>query len=138
MYVCTSKNTSPGNSIVGRFTPVVYDGYGSNYTIDKNRICISITANKSCKETDAAAFKKTIESMLVEFGQMFNSSEFIYFFKCYLCNKGNHGSSVTRIVFELLLIVLVLLNGPNVHLTSSNNVEKESYYQKKLIRYLIF
>lgn len=46
-----------------------------------------------------------------------------------LCEEGNHGSSVTRIILELFLVVLVLLDSPDVHLTSSYNVEKEGYWK---------
>lgn len=43
-----------------------------------------------------------------------------------LCNEREHGLSVTRIILELLAVVLVFLDGPNVHLTGSDDVEEQS------------
>lgn len=43
-----------------------------------------------------------------------------------LCNEREHGLSVTRIILELLAVVLVFLDGPDVHLTGSDDVEEQS------------
>lgn len=43
-----------------------------------------------------------------------------------LRNKGEHGLSVARIILELLSVVLVFLDSPDIHLASRHDVEKDS------------
>lgn len=42
-----------------------------------------------------------------------------------LSNEREHGTAVLGVLWELLLVCLVLLDGPHVHLTNSNNGEEE-------------
>lgn len=66
----STSNTSPGNLSWGAFGPVVPDGYGINYAIDKEMVRLSVSSWKSAKDTDSNDFRKTIKSVFDDFGDV--------------------------------------------------------------------
>ncbi|RUS28876.1 acyltransferase ChoActase/COT/CPT [Jimgerdemannia flammicorona] len=62
----STSNTSPGDNHWGGFGAVYEDGYGVNYAIGKKRVRMSVSSYKNVKETDSAAFRKTIEGVMEE------------------------------------------------------------------------
>ncbi|CAO3625399.1 unnamed protein product [Cunninghamella blakesleeana] len=66
----STSNTSPGNLAWGAFGPVVTDGYGINYAIDKEMVRLSVSSWKSAKDTDSNDFRKTIKTVFDDFGDV--------------------------------------------------------------------
>ncbi|KND04986.1 uncharacterized protein SPPG_00670 [Spizellomyces punctatus DAOM BR117] len=60
----SSSNMSPGKWFYGGFGPVVSNGYGVNYAIDKDNLKFSISSKKSCKETNSFVFRDALERSL--------------------------------------------------------------------------
>ncbi|KAJ3309967.1 hypothetical protein HDV04_005469 [Boothiomyces sp. JEL0838] len=59
----STSNMSPGRNFYGGFGPVVFDGYGINYAIDKDNLKFSISAKRSCTETKIYRFKDELEKV---------------------------------------------------------------------------
>jgi carnitine O-acetyltransferase len=53
-----------GTNFWGGFGPVVPDGYGINYAIQKDSLKFSISSKNSCKETQSSAFRDTLDRTL--------------------------------------------------------------------------
>ncbi|KAI8074138.1 acyltransferase ChoActase/COT/CPT [Gongronella butleri] len=66
----STSNTSPGRLSWGAFGPVVHDGYGINYAIDKEMVRLSVSSCHDASETDSTAFRKTIQGVLDDFGDV--------------------------------------------------------------------
>ncbi|ORX62761.1 acyltransferase ChoActase/COT/CPT [Hesseltinella vesiculosa] len=66
----STSNTSPGNLAWGAFGPVVPDGYGCNYAIDKDMIRLSVSSCKHADSTDSTAFRKSIRGVLDNFAEV--------------------------------------------------------------------
>ncbi|KAJ3038609.1 hypothetical protein HDV00_000453 [Rhizophlyctis rosea] len=62
----STSNMSPGKWFWGGFGPVVQDGYGVNYAIDKDELKFSISSRKSCEETSSHRFKMELERVLID------------------------------------------------------------------------
>lgn len=67
----STSNMSPGRYFYGGFGPVVPNGYGINYAIDKDNLKFSISSKKSCKETNSFTFRdtllRTLKDMMILF-----------------------------------------------------------------------
>ncbi|KAJ3272524.1 hypothetical protein HDV01_005475 [Terramyces sp. JEL0728] len=59
----SSSNMSPGRNFYGGFGPVVFDGYGINYAIDKDNLKFSISAKRSCTETKIYRLRDELEKV---------------------------------------------------------------------------
>ncbi|KAJ3197413.1 hypothetical protein HK101_003839 [Irineochytrium annulatum] len=59
-FKLSTSNMSPGKYFYGGFGPVVPEGYGINYAIGKNDLKFSISAKRSCKDTDPRKFRETL------------------------------------------------------------------------------
>ena len=70
-YRLSSSNMSPGINFYGGFGPVVPNGYGINYAIDKDAMKFSISCKDSCKEVSAYAFRSTLERSLKDMMELF-------------------------------------------------------------------
>lgn len=66
----STSNTSPGTLAWGAFGPVVTDGYGVNYAIDKEMVRLSVSSSRQAQETDSAAFRKSIHGVMSDFAQV--------------------------------------------------------------------
>ncbi|KAI8098579.1 acyltransferase ChoActase/COT/CPT [Halteromyces radiatus] len=66
----STSNTSPGTQAWGAFGPVVTDGYGINYAIDKEMVRLSVSSCRQATETDSASFRKTIHGVMTDFAQV--------------------------------------------------------------------
>ncbi|CAO3618143.1 unnamed protein product [Cunninghamella echinulata] len=66
----STSNTSPGNLAWGAFGPVVTDGYGINYAIDKEMVRLSVSSWKQAKDTNSSDFRKTIKTVFDDFGDV--------------------------------------------------------------------
>ncbi|KAI9506230.1 hypothetical protein GGI25_002133 [Coemansia spiralis] len=60
----STSNVTPGERFRGGFAPVIADGYGINYAMDKNDIKFSVSEWLSSHTTDAVAFRETIYKTL--------------------------------------------------------------------------
>ncbi|GAA5809971.1 hypothetical protein MFLAVUS_003386 [Mucor flavus] len=69
-WLLSTSNTSPGDLAWGGFGAVVPEGYGSNYAIGKDRVRLSITSWNSYADTDSSAFRKTVQGVLDDFGDV--------------------------------------------------------------------
>jgi hypothetical protein len=67
----SSSNMSPGTNFYGGFGPVVPNGYGINYAIDKDALKFSISCKASCKEVSAYEFRSTLERSLKDMMELF-------------------------------------------------------------------
>ncbi|KAJ2724542.1 hypothetical protein GGI07_001889 [Coemansia sp. Benny D115] len=65
-FVLSTSNVTPGDRFRGAFAPVVADGYGINYAMDKNDIKFSLSDWLSSSKTDALAFRETIVKTLAD------------------------------------------------------------------------
>ncbi|CAO3587723.1 unnamed protein product [Absidia cylindrospora] len=66
----STSNTSPGTFAYGAFGPVVTDGYGVNYAIDKDMVRLSVSSCRQASETDSIAFRNTIHGVMTDFAQV--------------------------------------------------------------------
>jgi carnitine O-acetyltransferase len=62
----STSNMSPGKNFYGGFGPVVHDGYGINYAMDKDNLKFSISSKVSCQETNSFKFRELIERCLID------------------------------------------------------------------------
>ncbi|KAJ2870793.1 hypothetical protein GGH93_005310 [Coemansia aciculifera] len=60
----STSNVSPGERFRGGFAPVIADGYGINYALDKNDLKFSVSEWLSSPVTDASAFRQTLYKTL--------------------------------------------------------------------------
>ncbi|KAJ2459214.1 hypothetical protein GGI03_005610, partial [Coemansia sp. RSA 2337] len=60
----STSNVSPGERFRGGFAPVIKDGYGINYAMDKNDLKFSVSEWLSSPVTDAQAFRQTLYKTL--------------------------------------------------------------------------
>jgi carnitine O-acetyltransferase len=67
----STSNMSPGKYFYGGFGPVVPDGYGINYAIDKDSLKFSISSKISCKETNSFRFRETLLRTLKDLTVLF-------------------------------------------------------------------
>jgi carnitine O-acetyltransferase len=67
----STSNMSPGKYFYGGFGPVVPDGYGINYAIDKDALKLSISSKISCKETNSYRFRETLLRTLKDMTLLF-------------------------------------------------------------------
>ena len=67
----STSNMSPGHNFYGGFGPVVPDGYGVNYAIDKDHLKFSISSKRSCAETDSFTFRDTLLRTLKDMTVLF-------------------------------------------------------------------
>ncbi|KAJ1823085.1 hypothetical protein LPJ56_000420 [Coemansia sp. RSA 2599] len=65
-FVLSTSNVTPGDRFRGGFAPVVGDGYGVNYALDREDIKFSVSDWRSSSATDAAAFRETVKRTLVD------------------------------------------------------------------------
>ncbi|KAJ3097428.1 hypothetical protein HDU97_004876 [Phlyctochytrium planicorne] len=70
-FKLSSSNMSPGTYFYGGFGPVVPEGYGVNYSIGKTDLKFSISAKKSCPDTDPRKFRDTLDKSLRDLGNLF-------------------------------------------------------------------
>ncbi|KAI8918627.1 acyltransferase ChoActase/COT/CPT [Powellomyces hirtus] len=63
-FKLSTSNMSPGRWFYGGFGPVVPDGYGINYAIDKDNLKFSISSKRSCKDTNSFTFRDSLERAL--------------------------------------------------------------------------
>ncbi|KAI9319380.1 acyltransferase ChoActase/COT/CPT [Dichotomocladium elegans] len=69
-WMLSTSNVSPGDRSWGGFGAVVPEGYGIAYSIDKDKVRMSISSWVSCKDTDSNEFRETIRDVLDEFGEV--------------------------------------------------------------------
>ncbi|KAG1179484.1 hypothetical protein G6F70_001138 [Rhizopus microsporus] len=69
-WLLSTSNTSPGDMAWGGFGAVVPEGYGINYAIGKERIRMSVSSWNSCADTNSSSFRKTIQDVLDDFGDV--------------------------------------------------------------------
>jgi carnitine O-acetyltransferase len=69
-WLLSTSNTSPGDMAWGGFGAVVPEGYGINYAISKERIRMSISSWHSYADTNSSSFRKTIQGVLDDFGDV--------------------------------------------------------------------
>ncbi len=62
----STSNMSPGKYFYGGFGPVVPEGYGINYAIDKDQLKFSISCKKSCPTTASFKFRSMLEKTLID------------------------------------------------------------------------
>jgi carnitine O-acetyltransferase len=62
----STSNMSPGKYFYGGFGPVVEEGYGINYAIDKDILKFSISSRKSCKQTNSFKFRDMLERVIID------------------------------------------------------------------------
>ncbi|XP_052246538.1 peroxisomal carnitine O-octanoyltransferase-like isoform X2 [Dreissena polymorpha] len=60
--------------VYGGVVPMVEHGYGSFYIIEPTLITTFVSAWKSCSETDAVEFNRTVHECLVEMGEVLKAS----------------------------------------------------------------
>ncbi|KAI8324236.1 acyltransferase ChoActase/COT/CPT [Martensiomyces pterosporus] len=65
-FALSTSNVSPGELFRGGFAPVIPDGYGLNYALDKNDLKFAVTDWVSSPETDATAFRETVYKTLID------------------------------------------------------------------------
>ncbi|CAG8462315.1 479_t:CDS:10 [Dentiscutata heterogama] len=65
-FKLSSSNMSPGLGFHCGFGAVVPDGYGICYVIGKDKLKLSISSYKKCKETDSTIFRKVLKESLDE------------------------------------------------------------------------
>jgi hypothetical protein len=63
-FKLSTSNMSPGKNFYGGFGPVVFEGYGVNYAIDKDNLKFSISSKVSCKETNSYKFREMLDRTL--------------------------------------------------------------------------
>ncbi|KAJ2887935.1 hypothetical protein FB639_000985 [Coemansia asiatica] len=63
-FVLSTSNVTPGDRFRGGFAPVVGDGYGVNYSMDRDDVKFSVSDWRSSAATDAAAFRETVKCTL--------------------------------------------------------------------------
>ncbi|KAJ1725257.1 hypothetical protein LPJ53_000586 [Coemansia erecta] len=63
-FVLSTSNVTPGDMFRGGFAPVVADGYGINYAMDREDIKFSLSDWRPSAATDAPAFRETIARTL--------------------------------------------------------------------------
>ncbi|KAJ2572701.1 hypothetical protein GGH19_004662 [Coemansia sp. RSA 1807] len=63
-FAMSTSNVTPGEKFRGAFAPVIPDGYGINYAMDKSDLKFSISEWLSSPVTDATAFRETIYKTL--------------------------------------------------------------------------
>ncbi|KAI9295978.1 acyltransferase ChoActase/COT/CPT [Neoconidiobolus thromboides FSU 785] len=63
-FKLSTSNMSPGKYFYGGFAPVVKDGYGVNYAIDKQDIKLSISKWNQSNSTDHLGFRKNIQKAI--------------------------------------------------------------------------
>lgn len=69
-WLLSTSNTSPGDLAWGGFGAVVPEGYGINYAIGKERVRMSVSSWNHYPETSSSDFRKTIQGVLDEFGEV--------------------------------------------------------------------
>lgn len=69
-WLLSTSNTSPGDLAWGGFGAVVPEGYGINYAIGKERVRMSVSSWNHYAETNSSDFRKTIQGVLDEFGDV--------------------------------------------------------------------
>ena len=62
----STSNMSPGRYFYGGFGPVVPDGYGVNYAIDKDNLKFSISSKRSSPGTSSYKFRERLEQTLID------------------------------------------------------------------------
>jgi hypothetical protein len=67
----STSNMSPGRYFYGGFGPVVPDGYGVNYAIDKDSLKFSISSKRSCPSTSSYKFRERLEQTLIDMFVLF-------------------------------------------------------------------
>ncbi|KAJ2863684.1 hypothetical protein GGI22_001899 [Coemansia erecta] len=65
-FAMSTSNVTPGDRFRGGFAPVIADGYGINYAMDKNDLKFSVSEWLSSPATDAPAFCSTILRTLAD------------------------------------------------------------------------
>ncbi|KAJ1728359.1 hypothetical protein LPJ61_004072 [Coemansia biformis] len=65
-FVLSTSNVTPGDRFRGAFAPVIPDGYGVCYALDKSDIKFGVADWLSSPETDGPAFRDTIYKTLAE------------------------------------------------------------------------
>ncbi|KAJ2741233.1 hypothetical protein GGI20_005335 [Coemansia sp. BCRC 34301] len=60
----STSNVTPGERFHGGFAPVILDGYGVNYVLDKSDLKFSVSEWLSSPVTDAPAFRQTLHRTL--------------------------------------------------------------------------
>ncbi|KAJ1796596.1 hypothetical protein LPJ59_003653 [Coemansia sp. RSA 2399] len=65
-FAMSTSNVTPGDRFRGGFAPVIADGYGINYAMDKNDLKFSVSEWLSSPVTDAPAFCDTIFRTLAD------------------------------------------------------------------------
>lgn len=65
-FKLSTSNMSPGKNFYGGFGPVVPEGYGINYAIDKDNLKFSISSKYSCKQTNSYKFREMLERTLID------------------------------------------------------------------------
>ena len=63
-FKLSTSNMSPGKNFYGGFGPVVPEGYGINYAIDKDNLKFSISSKVSCSTTNSFKFREMLERTL--------------------------------------------------------------------------
>ncbi|KAJ1998705.1 hypothetical protein GGI04_004134 [Coemansia thaxteri] len=62
----STSNVTPGERFRGGFAPVILDGYGVNYALDKADLKFSVSEWLSSSVTDAPAFRQTLQQTLAD------------------------------------------------------------------------
>lgn len=65
----STSNVTPGERFRGGFAPVIPDGYGINYALDKKDLKFSVSEWLSSDTTDSKAFRQTIYDVLADLHQ---------------------------------------------------------------------
>ncbi|KAJ2087422.1 hypothetical protein IW138_004960 [Coemansia sp. RSA 986] len=65
-FALSTSNVTPGDRFRGGFAPVISDGYGVNYAMDKNDLKFSVSEWLSSPATDAPAFRDSISRTLAD------------------------------------------------------------------------
>ncbi|KAJ1824259.1 hypothetical protein GGH91_000824 [Coemansia sp. RSA 2671] len=63
-FALSTSNVTPGERFRGGFAPVILDGYGINYAMDRNDLKFSVSEWLSSSVTDAPAFRQTLNKTL--------------------------------------------------------------------------
>lgn len=65
-FKLSTSNMSPGRLFYGGFGPVVADGFGINYAIDKDELKFSISSKKSYRNDICFKFRNRLEQTLID------------------------------------------------------------------------